>query len=347
MKKNILVLFGGKSPEYGVSLQSAYAVITHMDKERYELVLVGIDRRGNWHLFTGEPEWIKDDTWLREDCTVPVILPLDYEAEHCLMAVKENGWDMIPIDAAFPVMHGAYGEDGRLQGALEMAGIPVIGCGMTASAVCMDKLMAHRIVSSAGIRTARACTVYGYDEDTLRKAETIGYPLYVKPLRAGSSYGIHRVAAEEQLREAVEDALHYDSVVLLEEEIRGTECGCAVLGNRQRTIGIPDRIRLASSWYDYAEKYAPVSSEILCPADFDEAMMQRIRDTAETIYEVLGCKGFARVDLFAAEDGELYFNEVNTIPGFTAHSRFPNMMKAAGIGFKELITMLIEEEIGR
>ncbi|MBR3356362.1 MAG: D-alanine--D-alanine ligase [Solobacterium sp.] len=346
MKKNILVLFGGKSPEYGVSLQSAYAVITHMDKERYEPVLTGIDRRGNWHLFTGDPEWIREDTWLREDCTVPVILPLDHDAVHCLTAVKEDSWEMIPVDAAFPVMHGAYGEDGRLQGSLEMAGIPVIGCGMTASAVCMDKLMAHRIAASAGIRTARGVTVYGYNEETEHKAEAVGYPLYVKPLRAGSSYGIHRVSAKEQLRDAVLDALHYDDAVLLEEEIRGTECGCAVLGNRQLMTGVPDRIRLASSWYDYAEKYAPVSSEILCPADFDTEMTQKITAAAKTIYEVLGCKGFARVDLFVTEEGELYFNEVNTIPGFTAHSRFPKMMQAAGIGFGELITILIEEELG-
>lgn len=344
--KRILVLFGGRSPEYGVSLQSAYAVITNMDRERYEPVITGIDHRGNWHLFTGNPEWIREDTWLRDDCTVPVILPLDHDAEHCLMAVTENGWDMIPVDAAFPVMHGAYGEDGRLQGALEMAGIPVIGCGMTASAVCMDKLMAHRIASADGIRTARACTVCGYDHETVRKAESVGYPLYVKPLRAGSSYGIHRIASEAQLQEAVEDALQYDSIVLLEEEIRGTECGCAVLGSGKLRTGIPDRIRLTSSWYDYAEKYAPVSSEILCPADFDEAMMRKITETAETIYELLGCKGFARVDLFVTEDGELYFNEVNTIPGFTAHSRFPKMMEAAGMSFRELITTLIEEECG-
>ena len=342
MKKNILVLFGGRSPEYSVSLQSAYAVLTHMNKEKYNAVTVGIDPKGNWHLYTGAYDAIPDDTWRTKGPCVPVVLPMDQEGTHCLLTTEED-WNMIPIDAAFPVMHGAYGEDGRLQGALEMAGIPVIGCGMTASALCMDKRLAHQIVSLYGIHTARSVCISCYDRNTASLAERIGYPLYVKPLRAGSSYGIRRIVSDHDLQEAVKNALQYDDTVLLEEEIIGEECGCAILGTEDLFSGVPDRIVLESAYYDYAEKYAPVTSKILCPSGYDAAMVRKIIDTAKTIYQALGCAGFARVDLFVREDGELVFNEVNTIPGFTAHSRYPQMMQKAGISFEQLLDRLIEE----
>ena len=341
MKKTIAVIFGGRSPEYNVSLHSAAAVIRNIDPEKYSVVMTGIDRRGNWYVFDGSPDEIEQDTWASH--AKPAVLPLDRESEHCLITFDEDGMEMIGIDAAFPVMHGANGEDGRLQGALEMAGIPVIGCGMSASAVCMDKLMAHRIVSLCGIPSAKGACVKTYDTQTRRIAERIGYPLYVKPLRAGSSFGISRVCSEEDLKDAVENALRYDSDVILEEEIRGFETGCAVIGTDSLLCGCPDRIVLKNDYYDTKEKYGPKTSEILCPAPFDERLKERIRAAAADVYRIIGCSGFARVDLFVTEEEKIYFNEVNTIPGFTAHSRFPKMMEAAGIPFPELISILVEE----
>ncbi len=345
MKKTIAVIFGGRSPEYHVSLQSAAAVIRNINTEKYRVVMTGIDSLGNWHVFEGSTEEIEKDTWKDSSALKPAVLSLDHEGTHCLLTFGEEGQDMIPIDAAFPVMHGAYGEDGRLQGALEMAGIPVIGCGMMSSALCMDKLLAHHIASSCGIPCAEGTCVNRYDENTRKAAEAIGYPLYVKPLRAGSSYGISRVCSSEELEEAVRNALRYDSTVIMEEEIRGFETGCAVIEKDGLFMGRPDRIILQDAYYDYTEKYNPKNSEIQCPAPFDAELSERIRKAAEAVWHALGCTGFARIDLFVSEEGKIYFNEVNTIPGFTAHSRFPKMMEAAGISFPELIDLIIEERL--
>ncbi len=342
-KLNIAVIFGGCSPEYRVSLESAHAVITHMDRTKYNPVLIGISSTGNWYHYTGETEKIKLDTWNNPaDCTPALVSP-DRDS-HALLVLNDSGIEPIRLDAAFPVLHGRNGEDGTVQGLLELAGIPAVGCGVLASALCMDKDRAHRLVHAAGI-TVPASAVLEQQMDAnhaLTLAEALGYPLFVKPVGAGSSYGITKVLERTELPAALKLAFEYDDRVILEEAISGFEVGCAVLGNRELTVGELDEIELADGFFNFTEKYTLKTSAIHVPARISPAKAAEVKETAKNIYKTLGCRGFARVDMFLREDGGVVFNEVNTIPGFTAHSRYPSMMKAAGMPFEQVISTLIE-----
>ncbi len=347
-KKRIAVLFGGCSTEYEVSLQSAYAVIEQMDTERYERILIGICRRtGQWYLYQGNIDSIPEDRWLDDRTCTPVWVSTD-RTVHGVCCQGKNGTYTIPLDAAFPILHGKNGEDGTVQGVLELAGIPVIGCGMLSSAVGMDKELSHRIAAAAGVPVAETVTVARpYDAHEIRKcARRLGYPLFVKPVRAGSSFGITRVCEEKGLIPAVESAFEHDSEVILEEQIRGFEVGCAVLGNKELTIGEVDEIELSEGFFNYEEKYTLKTSSIYVPARIPHEKADEVRHMAAVVYRALKCRDFARVDMFLTPEGKIYFNEVNTIPGFTAHSRYPGMMKAAGMTFEELIDRLIRMEVG-
>lgn len=343
MKKKIAIIFGGCSPEYNVSLQSAYAVISHMNRKDYMPVPVGITRQGDWYYFDGDPEEIRDDTWRESADCIPAAV-LQSRSESALIVQIGNYMEKIRIDAAFPILHGKNGEDGTVQGVFALAGIPIVGCGVLSSALCMDKEKAHRIAASAGIRVPKSfvCEKNEEKEKITSKAAQVGYPLFVKPVAAGSSFGITKINGEEELVAAVENALRYDNSVIIEEAIEGFEVGCAVLGNRQLTMGEIDEVEMQSPFFDYGEKYSPKTVRIHVPARIEEETAQRIRSVAQKIYLALGCKGFARVDLFLAPDGEIIFNEINTIPGFTAHSRFPRMIQAAGMSFEQLISAVIE-----
>ena len=342
--KRILIFFGGCSTEYGVSLQSAHAVLTHLDRSRYIPVMVGITREGQWLHYTGALDAIPGDHWQEEPCA-PCTLCLD-QGVRSLLLLDGTG-EKIPFDAAFPVLHGKNGEDGTLQGLLELAGVPVIGCGALSSALCMDKDRAHKLAALAGVRVPRSvlfCQTVGAEE--LRSAaEELGYPLFVKPVRAGSSFGVTRVTGEEQLAGAAAAAFANDREILLEEAVPGFEVGCAVLGTEELTTGAVDEIELSQGFFDFEEKYTLKTSAIHCPARISPEQAARIQQAAKTIYRALDCKGFARVDLFLTPDDDIVFNEVNTIPGFTAHSRYPNMMKAVGLDFSTLITRIIETEV--
>lgn len=350
--KKIAVLFGGHSTEYEVSLQSAHAVITAVDRERYETVMIGIRRdSGQWYLFRGNPEDILNDRWFSEETCILVSVSMDRNI-HGLYIHTPKEVKTVSLDAAFPVLHGKYGEDGTVQGALELAGIPVIGCGTLSSAVGMDKDIAHRLAEAAGVRCARAVTVgreeKGRNEEELKKyAAELGYPLFVKPVRAGSSFGITKVCGEDELLRAVETAFEHDSEIMLEEQISGFEVGCAVLGKKNLITGEVDEIELSEGFFDYEEKYTLKTSDIHVPARISPEKAQEIRRMAAVIYRALKCENFARVDMFLTPEGEIFFNEVNTIPGFTAHSRYPGMMKASGISFEELVRRLIEMEVGK
>ena len=347
-KLNVAVLFGGCSPEYGVSLESAYAVITHMDRTRYNPVLIGISSAGNWYHYTGETEKIKLDTWNNpSDCTPALVAP--GQDSHALLLLKNTGVERISLDAAFPVLHGRNGEDGTVQGLLELAGIPLVGCGVLASALCMDKGRAHKLAQAAGVNVpASIVLVQTMDmDDALASADKLGYPLFVKPLRAGSSYGITKVAGRGELPGAIKLAFEYDSSILLEEAISGFEVGCAVLGNDTLTVGELDEIELSNGFFNFTEKYTLQTSAIHVPARIPPAKAAEIKETAQRIYKALGCRGFARVDMFLDENGRVVFNEVNTIPGFTAHSRYPSMMKAVGMSFEQVISSVIELAVSR
>lgn len=342
-KKKIAVIFGGCSPEHTVSLTSAAAVIRHIDTEKYEVVQLGITEGGEWFRFYGSPDDIEANTW-RADRTkcIPAVISPDRD-QHGILEFRMSGVRTTRLDAAFPVLHGRNGEDGTVQGLCELAGIPLIGCGTLSSALCMDKDRAHKLVMLAGVAVPRSVLLEKLptSAELAALAEGVGYPLFVKPVRAGSSFGVARVEAPSELRAAVRDAFRYDNSVLLEEAVPGFEAGCAVIGNSELVTGRADEIELSGGYFDFEEKYTLKTSKIHMPARVDEPTERRLRDTACRIYRALGCRGFARVDMFLTPDRRIVFNEVNTIPGFTSHSRFPKMMSGVGYDFAALVDALI------
>ncbi|MCM1190589.1 MAG: D-alanine--D-serine ligase VanG [bacterium] len=346
--KNILIFFGGCSSEYSVSLSSAAGVLLHLDREKYRAVPVGITEQGQWFYYTGPVEKLLDNTWFnRNDCTPAVLSP--NRGENSLLLQEQGYSKKIRIDAALPVLHGRNGEDGTLQGLIELAGIPLAGCGTLASALCMDKDRAHKLAYLAGLRVPKSLTLSDAcsdRDDMLSRARLFaretGFPLFVKPVKAGSSYGVSKVNGEDGLEDAVLLALRYDDQVILEENIDGFEVGCAVLGNTELITGEIDEIELSGGFFDFTEKYTLKTSAIHVPARVSPAKSAEIKEAAKQIYRALGCSGFARVDMFLTPRGEIVFNEVNTIPGFTEHSRYPGMMKAAGLSFREVLTRIIE-----
>lgn len=387
MKKyHVAVIFGGCSSEYSVSLESAYSVIRFLDKELFEPVMIGISRQGDWFYFQGDIGKIREDTWCNEEDCIRALLSPD-RREHRLILNGKDGMRYVSIDAAFPVLHGKNGEDGTLQGLIGLAGIPLAGCGILASALCMDKDRAHKLVRAAGVRVPEAVVLTkgelecagaaavmptrneqgragaaavvparneqgrvgaaagGSTEKTDTALEAFvkktGYPLFVKPVKAGSSYGVTKVCRQEQLMDAVSLAFQYDDEVIVEEAIEGFEVGCAVLGTGALVTGEVDEIELAGGFFDFTEKYTLKTSAIHVPARISSQKAAEIKETAKLIYRTLGCSVFARVDMFLTPEGEIVFNEVNTIPGFTEHSRYPGMMKAAGFSFEKILTKII------
>ena len=340
---NIAVLFGGCSPEHKVSLQSAHAVLTHLDKSRFRALPIGITKDGRWLFYTGDLDRIADGTWFvdRAHCR-PCAFSPDRGAGTLL--VLGDPAEQLPVDAVFPVLHGKNGEDGTVQGLAELAGLPLVGCGTLASALCMDKERAHRLAAAAGVRVPKSVVfARGTAEAALSEAAgMLGYPLFVKPLRAGSSFGVSRVCGREGLHDAVRDAFLHDDTIVLEAAVPGFEVGVAVLGVGTLTTGLVDEIELSDGFFDYEEKYSLKTSRIHCPARISPAKATEIAETAKTVYRALDCRVFARVDLFLTPEGEIVFSEVNTVPGFTAHSRYPNMMRGAGLSFEALVTRLIE-----
>lgn len=345
-KKAIAVLFGGVSPEYPVSLQSAHAVITHIDTAKYVPILLGITQEGHWFRYRGPAGNILNDTWQHDPyCTPALISPCRQNAR--LVEYGAGGMVFTRLDAAFPVMHGSFGEDGTMQGLLELAGIPIVGCGALASALCMDKDMAHKLVASEGIEVPAS---FAFPRGTSfaameTAANALGWPVFVKPVRAGSSFGISKVATARGLASAIDKAFQYDAQVVIEQAVEGFEVGCAVMGKDELAMGELDEIELADGFFDYTEKYNLITSQIHVPARIAPEQAAEIKRTAARIYKRLGCSGLARVDQFLTPDGRIVFNEVNTIPGFTEHSRFPNMMKAAGMDFPAVIDKLLETAV--
>ena len=346
LRKQIAILFGGCSPEYSVSLQSAYSVITHIDRKKYTPILIGISNAGDWFKYDGEIEKIPADTWWNEKDCIPVVVSPN-RTVHGILTIKNGKIKEMYIDAAFPVLHGKNGEDGTVQGLFELAGIPVVGCGVLSSALCMDKDRAHKLVQAAGISVPQSFVLQN-DMDAeiaLMQAEEIGYPLFVKPVGAGSSYGITKVTERNQLPAALKLAFSYDNKVIIEECISGFEVGCAVLENDGLMVGEVDEIELEKGFFDFTEKYTLKTSSIHVPARISAEEATKIKEMAKLIYKTLDCRGFARVDMFLDDTGRIVFNEVNTIPGFTTHSRFPNMMKAVHISFEQIISIAIDKAV--
>lgn len=342
-KKKIAVIFGGNSTEYEVSLQSAHAVLENMDTDSYEVLPIGITREGDWYHYLGDLGAIEDNTWYKDAEKLRKILFSPSRSESGFVEICEGEEIPLRVDLVFPVLHGKNGEDGTLQGMFEFAGIPVVGCGTLSSALCMDKDRAHKLASLAGIAVPKAVTFCRAEEEAAKRTirKTLSFPVFVKPVRAGSSFGITKVYGQEQLDAAIELAFTHDAEVTVEENVCGFEVGCAVMGIDELTVGRVDEIELEQGFFDYTEKYTLKTSKIYMPARIDEVTEKRIQRAAVAIYRALGCSGFARVDMFYTPEGEIVFNEVNTIPGFTSHSRYPNMMKGIGLSFEEMLKRLI------
>lgn len=343
-KKRIGIIFGGCSPEYDVSLESSYSVITNLNKEKYEIILIGITKDGDWYKYDGEIENIKDNTWQEQGKCTKIVISTNKSDKGIINL--ENG-DLIKLDAIFPVLHGRDGEDGAVQGLLQLSGIPLIGCGILSSSLCMDKHLSHKLVESYGIKVAKSIVINNKtsNNEIIEKLKELNYPLYVKPMRAGSSFGITKIENEKEIEQAIKEAFKYDTEIIIEENVDGVEIGCAVLGNDELIVGEVDEIELSKGFFNYTEKYTLKTSKIHVPARIDDKISKEAKETAKKIYRILKCKDFARVDMFLTKQGEIYFNEINTIPGFTSHSRYPSMMKQIGINFEELLDRLISLEI--
>ncbi|MCL2391475.1 MAG: D-alanine--D-serine ligase VanG [Oscillospiraceae bacterium] len=342
-KKVVAVIFGGCSPEYPVSLMSSFSIINAINRDKYDVILIGITKQGLWFRFNGAAQAILEDKWQDDDAllTRAFISP---ERGGGLLEVKNDITTSIAVDVVFPVLHGRFGEDGTIQGLCELSGIPLVGAGAAASALCMDKDRAHKLVSFAGISVPKSvCFEYvPSDDEVISAVSELALPMFVKPVKAGSSFGITKVHSLDCLTAAVREAFSFDDAVIIEEGIDGIETGCAVVGNHELTVGRVDEIELSDGFFTYEEKYTLKTSEIHMPARIDAALESRLQEAAKIIYKTLGCRGYCRVDIFLTKDKQIVFNEANTIPGFTAKSRFPKMMKGIGIEYPELVDMLID-----
>jgi D-alanine--(R)-lactate ligase len=330
------IIFGGSSEEHPVSVKSAREVAKSLDTEKYEPFWIGITKTGAWQLCDGPGA-----DWENGGCR-PVVLSPD-RSVHGLLVLEQEQYEAIKLDLVLPVLHGKFGEDGAMQGLLELSGIPYVGCDVQSSALCMDKSLAYVVVSSAGIATPNFWIVAA-DENL--DPDRLTYPVFVKPARSGSSFGVSKVSCKEELLSAVENARQYDSKVLVEEAVVGGEVGCAILGNDlDLIVGEVDQISLSGGFFRIHQESAPESgsenSTVTVPADISAESRSLVQETAKAIYRALGCRGLARVDMFLKEDGSVVLNEVNTLPGLTSYSRYPRMMAAAGLSLAEVIDRIV------
>ena len=349
-RSKLAVVFGGASSEHEVSQWSAASILRSVPQDRFDLMMLGITKDGRWFCYDGPVEGVEDGSWEHSDRLTPALISPD-AGTHGVLLLEESGVRPVRLDVVFPVLHGRNGEDGTIQGLLEMAGIPYVGCGVTASANCMDKAIAKTLFTAAGIPNARWMEVTAQDLDRIdlveeQAASALGYPMFVKPVCAGSSVGVHKVTEPSQLEEAVRDALRFDSRVLIEECIKGQEVECAVMGNGQPVASDLVGEIAASGFYDYEGKYLNDSAQLYIPARIPQAAAERVRALAVKAYRALGCRGLARVDFFVcdgAEDGRgVVLNEINTLPGFTNISMYPKLFLASGYDYPGLVEKLID-----
>jgi D-alanine-D-alanine ligase len=356
MKRRIVLLFGGRSAEHEVSVASARSVIDALDPQRYEPIAIGVTKEGRWHLLAGGPRALR--------AAVPGALPAVGAADVPEVSLDQDpgaqtlvgrGGDRTPIDVVFPVMHGPFGEDGSIQGFLEMAGVPYVGSGVLGSALGMDKAVQKIVFRAAGIPVVDHEIVHEreWEEDpdaVEARAEHLGYPLFSKPATLGSSVGVLRVDAPESLRGALETAFRYGRKALLERAVEGArEIEVAVLGNDDPVASVAGEIvPRGHAFYDYEAKYVDEDgAELLVPAPLDDRTHAEVRRLAVAAFLVAECSGMARVDFFVRPPGDILLNEINTIPGFTQISMYPKLWEASGLSYAELIDRLVDLAIER
>ena len=330
-KTTIGIIFGGKSGEHEVSLMSAASVIRAIDKEKYDLIYIGITKQGEWKLFKGDVSEIENGSWANTARDIGI------------SDIKDL------IDFALPIVHGPYCEDGKLQGVFEMLDIPYGGCGVLASAVCMDKLIAKDIFRKVGLPICKHVLltekkIMADVEGSIDKVEeAIGYPNFVKPANMGSSVGISKATDRKSLRDALMLALKYDRRIICEEAIDARELETGVLGNEDPEVAEVGEILSGDEFYDYRAKYTDGISKLSIPADITPEQREEIRTIASKAYRAVDGEGFARCDFFIERStGKVYINEINTIPGFTKYSMFPLLWEAAGVQYSDVIERIIE-----
>ncbi len=349
-KRTIAILFGGASSEHDISTVSAKGIVSNISKDKYNLLLLGITKGGEWYLFDGDASLLPEDRWLSSGRLKRAFIAPDTSIHGI---VTEDG-EIIRLDAVFPVLHGKNGEDGTVQGLLQLAAIPFVGCDSTTSGVCMDKSITNAVLDAVGINQAKWCSFSRYDyscnaDRYIEEAEKkLGYPIFVKPANAGSSVGISKASNRAELAAGIEIAFSEDKKCVLEEFIDGSEVECAVLGNSEPVTAEVGEILAAAEFYDFDAKYNNPDSKTLIPARLSPEKREEIKALALRAYKALGCEGLSRVDFFVRKDnGEVLLNEINTIPGQTPISMYPKLFEAAGVPYHELIDRLIELALER
>lgn len=330
--KNVVVIFGSKSKEHEVSCISAGNILENIDKNKFSVYMIGIDKEGNWFNYTGNIKNILKNKWIEDNENKEKIVDIMKELKK--------------YDIAFPVLHGKYGEDGTIQGLFELIDIKYVGAGVLGSSICMDKEYAKIFVKQMGINIVDYIVFKNTDNI---KAEDIKIPfelpVIIKPAREGSSYGIFKVTDKSQLAKAIKETFKFDDKILIEKYISNRlELECAVMGNRKKIeVAGPCQITIKDGFYDYNTKYIENKANIKISADISETLKKEVREMSKNIYQALDLKGLARIDFFLDKsDNKIYFNEANTLPGFTKNSMFPKMFIKQGLQYKDLITKLIE-----
>lgn len=328
MKKPILcVIFGGKSSEYEVSLRSAYGIITHIDREKYDLVCLGITKTGEWYIFEGEHKEIENGTWESGN-----ILPVTFDLTNGNLIVFDKGIYVISVDLFLPILHGEYGEDGRIQSLLDIAGVKYLGCGPFSSHICMDKALAKAVAQKSGIEVARV----------FEQGDEISYPVFVKPTMRGSSVGVSLVEKATDLAKAVLEAKKYGDV-MVEERIFGNEVEVGILEKGDSLIvSEVGMVKHGGVFYDYDTKYKCEKNQYLIPAPFDKKVLEGVKEHAKALFRLLGCKDLSRFDFFIKKNKDVVFNEVNTMPGFTEKSLFPRLFAGLGLSFCDVVDIMVE-----
>ena len=348
-KIKVGVLFGGKSAEHEVSLQSAHNVIGALDKEKYEVVPIGINKDGKWLLSNAYNYLLHSED--------PKLIRLNKSDKEVLLIIQGAGVLANPygreihgkIDVIFPVLHGPYGEDGSIQGLLKLAGVPFVGASVLGSAIGMDKDVMKRLLKEAGIPVAKFVVVHKGERPSFKKITNIlGSPVFIKPANLGSSVGINKVRNEKEFKNARRDAFQYDSKILIEHAIAGREIECSVLGNEKPIASWPGEVIPKHEFYSYEAKYLDENGATFeIPAKLPKETLKKIREMAVETFRVLGCEGMGRVDFFLKKNGDVLVNEINTIPGFTAISMYPKLWEASGISYSDLLDKLIQLAIKR
>lgn len=353
-KLRVMVLFGGRSGEHEVSLQSAASVIDALDKEKYEVLPIGITKKGRWLAGTTPTEVIEKD--FKEDL-IPVCLPADPNYNG-LLVLEQKGTENEsffeqPIDVVFPVLHGPYGEDGTVQGLLELANLPYVGGGVLGSSVGMDKILMKTVFAMYGFPQAK---YLGFLRSQWRENQEkvfgeiekqIGYPCFVKPANLGSSVGISKARDQAELIKAIDEAIKYDRRFVVEENINGREIELSVLGNDDPKASLPGEIIPCNDFYDYDAKYLAADSKLEIPVKLPQEKIHELQELAIAIFKAIDCAGMGRVDFFLKEDGQILVNEINTIPGFTKISMYPKLWEATGLKYQDLLDELIQLAIKR